>query len=65
MIRLLLAAAALTLCFVGTMAYLRADEPDPLALPCTVDTTACVKHVPYKCESCGSETCWIIQTGSC
>ena len=44
-----------------------ADEPDPLALPCTIGATA-TKQNPitkkddkFTCEQCGPETCWIIQ----
>lgn len=44
-----------------------AEQPDPLALPCTIGATAqktnpySKKLETYSCEKCGSETCWIIQ----
>lgn len=44
-----------------------AEGPDPLALPCTIGaitqaTNPYSKKVEtYKCEKCGSETCWIMQ----
>lgn len=45
-----------------------ADEPDPLALPCTIGAVA-YKENPFTkhndkflCEKCGSETCWILQS---
>lgn len=45
-----------------------AEDPDPLALPCTIGTTTQAvnpyshKLETYKCEQCGSETCWIVQS---
>ena len=45
-----------------------ADEPDPLALPCTLGaiaykTNPITKHDDkFLCEKCGSETCWILQS---
>jgi len=47
--------------------HTQADEPDPLALPCTIGATAqkinpITKHMDsFVCDKCGSETCWIIQ----
>jgi len=38
-----------------------ADSTDPLSLPCTVGTTTTAGGHSYKCETCGSETCWIMQ----
>lgn len=45
-----------------------AVTPDPLALPCTIGATTTAvnpyskKTETYKCEKCGSETCWIVQS---
>lgn len=51
--------------FLGTFGAnviaVKADEPDPLALPCTEGATATKNGDKYLCEKCGSETCWIIQ----
>lgn len=38
-----------------------ADSTDPLALPCTVGVSTSKDGHAYKCEQCGSETCWIMQ----
>ena len=51
--------------FVGiaitTLPTAHADQPDPLQLPCTIGATATKDGHSYKCDACGSETCWILQ----
>jgi hypothetical protein len=46
---------------ITPLVNLRADEPDPLALPCTIGATAVKSGHTYLCDTCGSETCWILQ----
>lgn len=62
-----IAAVALFGCFIFLVATARSEEPDPLALPCTVGARTQVVNPfskvleTYECQQCGSETCWIVQ----
>jgi hypothetical protein len=62
-----LAAVATAGIVITPLANSYADEPDPLALPCTIGAKAQVVNPyskvleTYECQKCGSETCWIVQ----